>query len=414
MQPHHTMLSVPVSTKPKRRTVHLSLASINKKTKCSPDQVYIRELTVSQGGLGCAIWDGSIVLARWLHLHPDAVANMVGLELGAGVGVPGIVAARFAKRVVLTDYMEEVVSNLAYNLRLNSNEPEEEEDDVTDAVEVARRNTARRNVRAAGSSALLDWHAIDPDVEDLERMRASATEAAASASSGGSTSDAASSASSTSPPAPSSDEVDSLSTRLAALPFIPSTHFTDPTNLGPRSCDFLLGAELIYTYNKHHQHCFLRVLQYYLKPGGRYYCVQSMNREGMPEFVGDLLVAKFKVRWQLATNPSGIVGNYRAEKAPKGFVQREEQYVLYIIQTPGGADECYDVAALSMEGGELLDAAEHPVPQVAMLRDGEKVLEEEKIEVTEAGQKLVQQLLPKAFANGTETSASSSTTTATP
>lgn len=404
MQPHHTMLGVPTSTKPKRRTVHLRLADVDRKTKCSPDQVHIREMTVAQGGLGCAIWDGSIVLARWMHAHADeCFRGRVGMELGAGVGVPGIVAARYAARVVLTDYMEEVVANLAYNLKLNANVDQEDEDDeCRDEVELARRRAMRQNVRASGSSALLDFHAIDPDEEDLQRMEESRTEAAAAASAAASSSSSSAAASSSA--APSVDGAAALSSRLSGLPFVPSVHFVDPTGLGPASCDFLVGAELIYTHNRHHQACFLKILQYYLKKGGRYYCVQSRNREGMPTFVADLLLTNgFTVHWQAATPESGLTGGYRTEKVPKGFVQREEEYIFYVIQW-GEADEASatanpPIATLSLPGGTLQSAADVPVPQVNMLRDGEQVLKEgAQIELTDEAKKLVQQLLPKAFA----------------
>ena len=41
------------------------------------------------------------------------------LELGAGCGLPGIVAAKFARHVVLTDYVDDVLRNLEYNIKLN-------------------------------------------------------------------------------------------------------------------------------------------------------------------------------------------------------------------------------------------------------------------------------------------------------
>lgn len=42
------------------------------------------------------------------------------LELGSGCGLAGIVCARYARHVTLTDYVEQTVDNIAYNVRLNS------------------------------------------------------------------------------------------------------------------------------------------------------------------------------------------------------------------------------------------------------------------------------------------------------
>jgi hypothetical protein len=30
---------------------------------------YIRELSIVDGGLGCAIWDAAIILSRWIHAN---------------------------------------------------------------------------------------------------------------------------------------------------------------------------------------------------------------------------------------------------------------------------------------------------------------------------------------------------------
>lgn len=366
--------------------------------------------------------DGSIVLARWLHLHPECTRDLVGLELGSGVGVPGIVAARQARRVVLTDYMEEVVANLAYNLALNANvELDEEDDEERNPVELTRRKEMRARVRASGRAALLDWHAINPDAEDLERMEASRIEAeqarkqqecAAGSAATSSAAAPAASASAASSSSSSADSLDSslppLSARLSSLPFTPSPHFSDPTGLGPGSCDFLLGSELIYTYNRHHQDCFLRVLEYYLKAGGKYFCVQSMNREGMPEFLTDLAATdRFDVWWQRAEASSGLLGLYTEKSRKpdsKEFVQREEEYVFYIIQKRQvpGVPESIDVKALSLPGGGpgLQNMREAPVPKVAMLRDAAAVMQHEgKMEgVTASGIGLVASMIPKAFA----------------
>ena len=55
------------------------------------------------------VWDGAAPMATFLCEHPELVRDKTVVELGAGPGLPGIVAARLgAKRVVLTDLPSEL------------------------------------------------------------------------------------------------------------------------------------------------------------------------------------------------------------------------------------------------------------------------------------------------------------------
>eukprot|EP00316_Scyphosphaera_apsteinii_P005577 CAMPEP_0119325962 /NCGR_PEP_ID=MMETSP1333-20130426/67138_1 /TAXON_ID=418940 /ORGANISM="Scyphosphaera apsteinii, Strain RCC1455" /LENGTH=259 /DNA_ID=CAMNT_0007334121 /DNA_START=61 /DNA_END=840 /DNA_ORIENTATION=- len=97
-------------------------------------------------GLGSSAWAGSLVLSHFLqseassnhiHAHPVPIRGVQALELGAGVGVPGIMLAAFgAKKVVLT-----------------------ERDDLP-ALELLRRNVDE-NTRLASRLVVcaLDWEA---------------------------------------------------------------------------------------------------------------------------------------------------------------------------------------------------------------------------------------------------------------
>ena len=61
------------------------------------------------------------VLCREMAAHPSAVAGAAVLELGAGTGVCGLLAARLgAARVVLTDYTDGVLRNLRDCMHLNA------------------------------------------------------------------------------------------------------------------------------------------------------------------------------------------------------------------------------------------------------------------------------------------------------
>ena len=34
-------------------------------------RIFIRELCVATGALGCALWDGGVILARWIYDNPQ-------------------------------------------------------------------------------------------------------------------------------------------------------------------------------------------------------------------------------------------------------------------------------------------------------------------------------------------------------
>ena len=53
---------------------------------------------------GGTVWDSAILLAWWIIKHPDVILQKRVAELGAGTGVPGLIAAKLgASEVVLTD-----------------------------------------------------------------------------------------------------------------------------------------------------------------------------------------------------------------------------------------------------------------------------------------------------------------------
>ena len=66
---------------------------------------YFREL-VEKLPYGVALWASSVGLAHDLAGRGDQLRGRSVLELGAGTGLPGIVAATLGARVVQTDYQE--------------------------------------------------------------------------------------------------------------------------------------------------------------------------------------------------------------------------------------------------------------------------------------------------------------------
>jgi predicted nicotinamide N-methyase len=64
------------------------------------------------------LWTSSIDLARWL-LEEQSVAGKNVLELGCGMGLAGIAAARAGARVMLTDYETDALLFARYNAMKN-------------------------------------------------------------------------------------------------------------------------------------------------------------------------------------------------------------------------------------------------------------------------------------------------------
>jgi predicted nicotinamide N-methyase len=95
---------------------------------------------------GVALWPAALALAHDIAARPDAFRGRRVLELGAGTGLPGIVAASLGARVVQTDRHEL-------------------------PMELCRRNGERNGVTHNGAAAspieyrLVDWAAWD----DAER-----------------------------------------------------------------------------------------------------------------------------------------------------------------------------------------------------------------------------------------------------
>ncbi|CAH1270555.1 METTL21A [Branchiostoma lanceolatum] len=71
---------------------------------------------------GQVVWPASVVLSHYLLQHSHLVQSRSVLELGAGVGLPGLVAAKLTKEpsaVVLTDHTEVILELLQKNTEAN-------------------------------------------------------------------------------------------------------------------------------------------------------------------------------------------------------------------------------------------------------------------------------------------------------
>jgi|TARA_B110001469_G_C9636153_1_gene319027 predicted nicotinamide N-methyase len=69
--------------------------------------------------VGLQVWRGALLLCDYLLARPALVSGATILELGAGCGLCGLLAAGTARRVFVTDNVEGVLANAQANVELN-------------------------------------------------------------------------------------------------------------------------------------------------------------------------------------------------------------------------------------------------------------------------------------------------------
>jgi predicted nicotinamide N-methyase len=83
------------------------------------------QLRHEEGGAGRPIpywarpWPSGLALAAWLDAEPGGLRGARVLELGCGLGMPSVVAARAGATVLATDGAEDAVAFAAHTLALN-------------------------------------------------------------------------------------------------------------------------------------------------------------------------------------------------------------------------------------------------------------------------------------------------------
>jgi predicted nicotinamide N-methyase len=88
---------------------------------CVENQDMLLSLVTADGDApyGLLLWESAVALAYELEHRPELVSGRRVLELGAGVGLPGLVARRLGARVHQTDNSEHALRLAARNEREN-------------------------------------------------------------------------------------------------------------------------------------------------------------------------------------------------------------------------------------------------------------------------------------------------------
>jgi predicted nicotinamide N-methyase len=69
------------------------------------------------------LWPATLAMSDFIYEHPELVKDKKVLELAAGLGLPSFVAARYAKEVYCSDYLDEAVAAMrktVQHLQLNN------------------------------------------------------------------------------------------------------------------------------------------------------------------------------------------------------------------------------------------------------------------------------------------------------
>ena len=65
------------------------------------------------------LWPSAIAMCRFIAANPSLIANRKVLELAAGLGLPGLLASRLAKEVIISDYLSEAIELMQESITLN-------------------------------------------------------------------------------------------------------------------------------------------------------------------------------------------------------------------------------------------------------------------------------------------------------
>ncbi|OQR93143.1 hypothetical protein ACHHYP_02848 [Achlya hypogyna] len=79
----------------------------------------VKTRMTGQPKTGYLLWGAAVILARWVHLNRQLFEGRSVLEVGSGLGLSGIVAAAYSQETRLTDYQQDTLDALQYNVDLN-------------------------------------------------------------------------------------------------------------------------------------------------------------------------------------------------------------------------------------------------------------------------------------------------------
>ena len=136
--------------------------------------VAVRELEYADGGLGFRLFPAALWLAAWLAARPAWISGATVLELGAGLGLVGLAAAKQGAAVTLSDFNPGLLTALEAAAKDNGVAATVAACDWADeAAAAAAERAAPAAGKAAGSAEAIDTAAFDRDANpEYFRVRA--------------------------------------------------------------------------------------------------------------------------------------------------------------------------------------------------------------------------------------------------
>ncbi|KAF0984673.1 hypothetical protein FDP41_000572 [Naegleria fowleri] len=255
----------------KNRRKTIGFGQYSKKTKEYEDEFYIREMSIIDAGIGCALWDAAIILTRYIYEFGDEIfANRKVMELGAGVALCGICASRFASKCYITD-LPHLVDNMEYNLKTNSYFDETDENTKCKSEKIKKY---KQQMQQSGKVMELDWYKIYDEIPKALQQIANGEQ---------------------------------------------------PCMEVPEKCEIIIGSELTYTGDEQTIEALMKVIDTFLDEKGVFLEILSDDRDGVSYFVDQItkperynyILKSFKVH-------SRYMGNF-------GTGQRDETYKFYVL-----------------------------------------------------------------------------------
>ncbi len=111
-------------------SVKINDISVNLASVVNPDSLFDQLLKKNSGDPGvideqipywAELWPSAIALSEYIVEHKDLFVGNSVLEIGCGLGLPGIVAGMQGAKVTLTDYLQGAIEFAAFNWQLNLN-----------------------------------------------------------------------------------------------------------------------------------------------------------------------------------------------------------------------------------------------------------------------------------------------------
>jgi predicted nicotinamide N-methyase len=93
-------------------TVQIRVGKRQWRVRCAEnqDRLLAASESLQHAPYGFLLWESSVALARWIERAPTLVGGKRVLELGAGVGLAGLVARSLGAHVTQTDHMRDALA----------------------------------------------------------------------------------------------------------------------------------------------------------------------------------------------------------------------------------------------------------------------------------------------------------------